>query len=292
MPNLLYAGLRLDRGHLLRRDETALAARLAAPDTRLVPLCQGRCLVDGGPRLVSLANDPDLRSAALAEVFLGLEGETAWLALDLPGETEPEFGGDMRFESLRAVGPALPAGEAALAAYAKGVLYWHSRHVYCGVCGAPTLPRSGGHVRRCSGEACAADHFPRTDPAIIVLVHDEDRVLLHRQPHWPEGMWSVLAGFVEPGESLEEAVAREVFEETGVRVDSVRYRASQPWPFPGSLMVGFAARYVGGALVIDHHELDDARWFTRAEIAAFDGETLFLPRKDSIARWLVEEWMG
>lgn len=291
MPQLLYAGLHLDRGHLLRRDEAALTARLAAPETRLVPMWQGRCLVDEGLRLVSLANEPGVRAAATAEAFLGLDGGTAWLAVDLPGETEPTVAPGTRFESLRSLGPTLPPGEAALAAYAKGILYWHARHGYCGVCGAPTLPQAGGHVRRCIAEACAAEHFPRTDPAIIVLVHDGDRALLHRQPHWPEGMWSVLAGFVEPGESLEEAVAREMAEEAGVRVDSVTYRASQPWPFPASLMVGFTARYAGGAVVIDRHELDDARWFTKAEIAAFDGTTRFLPRKDSIARWLVDEWM-
>lgn len=297
---MLYGGLSLDRACGLRRDASALSQTLVAPTTRLVPLWQGRCLVDRRPGALWLAGDAaaELRGRGGNEVFLGLDGDTAWLAVDisgLPGDSErgPELGLPAHFESLRNVGGALPADEAALLAYAKAMLHWHSRHGFCGVCGAPTLPASGGHVRRCSRDSCAAEHFPRTDPAIIVLVHDGDRVLLHRQPQWPAGMWSVLAGFLEPGESLEEATAREVFEETGVTVDSVTYMASQPWPFPSSLMVGFTARYTGGEVRIDRHELEDARWFTRAEVRAdFDGENKCLPTPDSIARWMMEKWLA
>ena len=295
---MLYMDLALDRACALRRDGPALSRALAGSALRLLPLWQGKGLGDDRPHAVWLTGEAAtrLRALAEAEVFLGLEGDTPWLAVDLsacPGD--PEQGPDLdlggRFMPLRTMASALPVQQAALLAYAKGMLHWHSRHRHCGVCGALTRAESGGHVRRC--DSCAAEHYPRTDPAIIVLVHDRDRCLLHRQPQWPPGMWSVLAGFVEPGESLEEATVREVHEETGVRVDSVRYIGSQPWPFPGSLMIGFTARYAGGDLCIDHHELEDARWFTRAEVLAdFDGENKFLPTPDSIARWMMDRWLA
>lgn len=299
MPAMLYGGLALDRAHLLRRDGATLRQILATPTLCVVPLWHGRVLVDDRPRAVRLIGEPAAarRAQAEAEVFLGLDGESPWLAVDLsalPGDAEhgPEMDCGGKFLPLRSIAPALPAPEAAMLAYAKGMLHWHSRHRHCGLCGAPTQPESGGHLRRCSRDSCATEHYPRTDPAIIVLVHDGDRCLLHRQPHWPPGMWSVLAGFVEPGESLEEATAREVFEETGVQVDSVTYLGSQPWPFPSSLMVGFTARYAGGDLRIDPHELEDARWFTRAEVRAdFDGDNKRLPTPDSIARWMMDRWL-
>lgn len=292
MPSFLYCGLTLDRAHALRRDTEALESLLAAPTLRVLPLWQGQVLVDAAARALWLTGDAaaGLRGRAVSEVLLGQDGDAVWLAMDLPGHEAPDIGTGGTFRPLRQLGAALPGGDAALLAYAKGMLHWHSRHRHCGVCGNPTESRAGGATRLCS--TCGAEHFPRTDPAVIVLVHDGDRCLLHRQPHWPAGMWSVLAGFVEPGESLEETVAREVHEETGVVVDSVRYLGSQPWPFPSSVMVAFAARYAGGELTLDRHELEDARWFSRDEILAFDGETRFLPRRDSIARWMVEEWLG
>lgn len=300
MPMMLYSGLALDRGHTLRRNDKALRHALTSPALRLVPLWQGRVLVDAAPRALWLDGEraATVRNVAEAEVFLGLDDETPWLAVDLsalPGDPErgPDLDGQGAFLPLRSIAAALPGPEAAMLAYAKGMLHWHSRHRHCGICGAPTGPESGGHLRRCSRDSCAAEHYPRTDPAIIVLVHDGDRCLLHRQPHWRPGMWSVLAGFVEPGESLEEATAREVLEEAGVTVDSITYLGSQPWPFPSSLMVGFTARYAGGALRVDHHELEDARWFTRAELqTGFDGENMRLPTPDSIARWMMDRWMA
>lgn len=298
---MLYADLAIDRACGLRRDGEALGRTLAGPRLRLLPLWQGRVLVDdSSPRALWLTGESAaaLRRQAEAEVFLGLDGETAWLAVDLsalPGDPErgPELALAGQFLPLRSIASAIPAREAALLAYAKGMLHWHSRHRHCGACGAETRPESGGHVRRCSRDSCATEHYPRTDPAIIVLVHDGDRCLLHRQHHWPAGMWSVLAGFVEPGESLEEATAREVFEETGVQVDSVTYLGSQPWPFPSSLMVGFTARYAGGELRIDPHELEDARWFTKADVRAdFGGDNKYLPTPDSIARWMMDRWLA
>jgi NAD+ diphosphatase len=190
------------------------------------------------------------------------------------------------FEELRALLPLLPADQAELLTYARALLVWRSRHRHCGVCGAPTKPRAAGHVLACS--SCGADFFPRIDPAIIVLVSAGSRVLLGRQKVWPPGRYSALAGFVEAGESLEQAVVREVEEETGARVTSVRYFGSQPWPFPASLMLGFHADAPQGPVRLDG-ELEDARWFELEELRA--GSTLLLPPAHTIARRLMEAWI-
>ena len=182
--------------------------------------------------------------------------------------------------------------EDSLLAYARAVVTWSRRHRFCGTCGAPTEPRQGGHVRRCASEACREDHFPRTDPAIIVLVTDGDRCLLGRKDIWPEGVYSTLAGFVEPGESLSEAVVREVREESGIEVGSIRYRSSQPWPFPASLMLGFRAERVGGELSVASQELADARWFERSDFARRREIGLRLPGRVSISRRLIEDWLA
>ena len=170
-----------------------------------------------------------------------------------------------------------------LAAYAAGVLNWHRSHPHCARCGARTEMAEAGFLRTCP--SCGAQHHPRTDPVVIMLVLDGDRVLLGRQPSWPAGRYSALAGFVEPGESLEEAVAREVHEEAGVQVRGVRYVASQPWPFPSSLMLGFFADYAGGDPHVRDAELEDVRWFTREELA----DTV-LPPPLAIARTLIDTW--
>ena len=191
-----------------------------------------------------------------------------------------------RFMDLRRAAALLERGQASLLAHARGMMHWHRNHLFCGTCGGATLSRQGGHVRVCG--SCGREHFPRTDPAVIMLVVRDGACLLARKPEWTDGMYSTLAGFVEPGESLEEAVAREVFEETAVTVADVSYRASQPWPFPASLMLGFRARATTTRIQIDDHELADARWFRRDDLA----HGRHLPRADSIARWLIDEWLA
>jgi NAD+ diphosphatase len=172
-------------------------------------------------------------------------------------------------------------------------MHWHLRHRFCGVCGSPTESREAGHLRLCSNPDCAAEHHPRTDPAVIMRIEHEGRVLLGRQTQWPQGMHSVLAGFVEPGESLEEAVAREVYEESHIRVTDVRYQSSQPWPFPSSIMLGFRATAVTTDIQIDGTELMDAGWFDRAHVrATHDPEKFRIPRGDSIARRLIDDWLA
>jgi NAD+ diphosphatase len=181
--------------------------------------------------------------------------------------------------------------EASVLAHARGILHWRLRHRFCGVCGAPCEPRSAGYVAICTG--CETQHFPRTDPAVIMLVHRGDRTLLGHSQRFPRAnMYSTLAGFVEPGETLEEAVRREVLEETRVRIGQVDYHSSQPWPFPSNIMLGFYAEALTEDVIIDPHELQDARWFSRDELRDHERLGFALPRLDSIARRLIEDWMA
>jgi NAD+ diphosphatase len=189
--------------------------------------------------------------------------------------------------TLREVGASLPAEQAGWFVCAVALANWHERHPRCPRCGEPTTPDAGGWSRRCTNDG--SEHFPRTDPAVIVLVHDGgDRCLLGRQPSWPRGRYSTLAGFVEPGESLEQAVVREVQEEAGVSVDELCYRGSQPWPYPASLMLGYQARAVGGDVGVRDDELEEVRWFTRDELRR---GTSLLPPPASIAHWLITTWL-
>jgi NAD+ diphosphatase len=204
----------------------------------------------------------------------------ATLALDLPP--------DSRFEELRPLAPLMDAEQAGLLAYARALATWRARQRYCGACGSPTVASHAGHCLVCSDPACAQQYFPRIDPAIIVLVSDGERALLGRQASWPPRRVSTIAGFVEPGESLEDAVVREVAEETGVRVHNVRYDSSQPWPFPSSLMLGFFASAAAGSVVQVSGELEEARWYTREEITS--GQAL-APPTQSISWRLIDTWL-
>jgi NAD+ diphosphatase len=297
-----YAASGLDRSAHRRRETTWIAERLGEGSTRIIPVWRTRNFVGGeadAPRAahLSVARALELGVAEGDLVLLGVEGETAVFAADLSAleeETLPGLlGSEGGFEDLRAVGPLVPPGEAGILAYARALLWWHARHRFCGVCGSPAESADAGHVRRCADPACGAQHFPRTDPAVIMLVHDGgDRALLGRQSRFPPGMYSTLAGFVEPGESLEDAVAREVLEEAGVHLTDIRYHSSQPWPFPASIMLGFTAQATDFEIRIDRDELEDARWFGRAELLAAIAEGVSpLPRADSIARRLVEHWL-
>jgi NAD+ diphosphatase len=292
----LYCASEIDRAAHLRRDEKALAALRQAKESRVLLLWRGLNLVSAGetPRVIAL----DLQAAKdFGEpVFLGLSNGAPLFACDISRQEAAEGGPELisggLFASLRDVGLRLPPNEAGLLAYARAITHWHSRHGFCAVCGALTRSEEGGHARRCANPDCAAQHFPRTDPAVIMLVHDGERCILGRQKRFPPGMYSVLAGFVDPGESLEEAVRREAREEAGVSVGPVLYQASQPWPFPASLMLGFEALAEPGQPVIcDGAELEDAGWFSAADIARFPEQGRFLPRRDSIARMLIENWL-
>jgi NAD+ diphosphatase len=304
-PNF-YAGVPLDRADHLRGDSDKLAALLADPRARVVPLWRSMHLIADEALAVWLERaefDAVLETRQLQgggeAIFLGLREEVAYLAVDLSHLEEPDLGplggANATFRDLRAVGPIMNREESAILAYARGLAHWHARHGFCGVCGAATVSEKGGHQRRCSNGACNAVHFPRTDPAVIMLIHDgADRCVLGRQAAWPPGMHSTLAGFVEPGESLEEAVAREVWEEVGLKipVEDVRYHSSQPWPFPSSIMLGFRARADFTGLKLAPDEIESARWYSRAELKnSPEDESFKLPRADSIARRLIEDWL-
>ena len=192
----------------------------------------------------------------------------------------------------RVLEPELMDNEAQVMAFARAMLFWHSRHRFCGLCGSPTRSEEAGHMRRCTDPACQAMHFPRTDPAVIMLVTDGDRALLGRNKNFVPGMYSTLAGFVEPGESLEDAVAREVLEETAIAVSAVHYHSSQPWPFPANIMLGFYAEAASSEITVDYGELEDARWFERDWLLSHvDDDGFRMPRRDSIARRLIGDWL-
>ncbi|MDE2050470.1 MAG: NAD(+) diphosphatase [Gammaproteobacteria bacterium] len=243
------------------------------------------------PRIAFLEGTLATAFAAADEnrlVLLGWFRERRCILVEIADETPLRVPRDTSFEELRPLSPLLAGEEAGLLAYARALSIWRSRQRYCGACGAPTIPRRAGHCMRCSNEGCAQEFFPRLDPAIIVLVTDGESALLGRQATWPAGRYSTIAGFVEPGESLEDAVAREVMEETGVPVVAARYDSSQPWPFPASIMIGFRARARPGSPARGSGELEDARWFSRQEIRA--GAAL-LPPAHSISRRLIGAWM-
>jgi NAD+ diphosphatase len=289
-PNF-FAGPYIDRRSEERELVTWLADARADPTARYLACSGGKALMresDDRPSVAFLQGDhPLVATAGDSElVLLGWFRGARVVLLDLPATRGGESPGT-RYEELRPLSGVLPLEEAGLLAYARALSIWRLRHRHCGVCGAPTVPEKAGHVLRCSNPACGHEVFPRIDPAIIVLVTDGERALLGRQPTWPAGRYSTIAGFVEPGESLEDAVAREVLEETGVRVALAEYHSSQPWPFPSSLMLGFQALADETSEIRLGGELDDARWFTREQIAA--GLPL-LPPPHAISYRLIAAW--
>jgi NAD+ diphosphatase len=277
---IAFAGGALDRVAARRHDEAWLREARADPAARAVV---------AGREGVHVGRVP-VRDGT---ILLGVDDEGPLFAQAPAGE---------ELLDLRSAAASLPAAEVGLLGYAAGMVHWHRTHAFCGTCGEPSAPGDGGFVRRCPN---GHGHHPRTDPVVIMLVVDpgQDRVLLGRQRAWPPGRYSALAGFVEPGESLEAAVAREVGEEAGVAVGEVRYVASQPWPFPASLMLGFEADWVGGDIRTADDELEDASWFSREQVARAAGTDarwedgagpgeLLLPPRLAIARHLLEGWLG
>ena len=244
----------IDRASARRRDEAWLERTLHAPSSRFIPVWQTRNFLDGAdvlhPVLLTSADVEPFLGRKDPPVLLGLDRDTAYFAIDLsaeePEESAPALSASTsaRFGDLKVLGPLLPREEGALLAYARAITWWHRQNRFCSYCGSPSRSAWGGHIRLCTNPICARQHFPRTDPAVIVLVSSGNRCLMGRQAIWMDRMYSALAGFVEPGESLEAAVVREVREETGISVAEVCYHSSQPWPFPASIMLGFTATCV------------------------------------------------
>jgi NAD+ diphosphatase len=299
----------IDRCGERRRDPHWIAERLAEPSTRLIAMSHGRPLVcgtasgDGGdrdemrPLFLPASSLDTLRATPDALIFLGIADDVAYFALALDDEqariaadrAPVTDGAVASFVELRAAAAQLGQLESALLAYTRAMLLWDERYRFCATCGSPTVRGEAGHVRTCT--TCDASHFPRTDPAVIVLVTHGDACLLGNHAGLPPDRFSTLAGFVEPGESLEDAVRREVYEEAGAMLATVRYHSSQPWPFPASLMIGFTAEAVDRTIQVDEHELRHARWFTRDELRdGIANGTARLSPPISIAHRLIEEW--
>lgn len=305
-----FGGSGLNRAAELRKDAHDLHAR-----GQFIALWRGKVLFDYAEKaLIRLSHDHDmLAEAADAPYFLGVDdADTPLFAVDVSAWQDPDadddalgrffdpsqnrypgFGEAQVFTELRGIMTKLSPRDAELAATARGLMQWHESHPYCSRCGQASEVAQAGWQRDCP--ACGASHFPRTDPVVIVLVLHGNSVLLGRSPGWPEGMYSLLAGFMEPGESMEAAARREVFEEAGIRLSEVGYLSSQPWPFPSSLMMGCIARAESTDITLDPNELEDAKWFTREEIAAaWRGENpdLLPARPGAIAHFLIHNWLA
>jgi NAD+ diphosphatase len=316
-PNF-YSHPGFERAGLRRRDTAWIVERVADPGSLFVPVWRNQNLVVEVERseLRAVVLDAASISAILGEnaeerlyagevVFLGVIEERAHFALDLsPAEAPLEMlhspalaasgiaAAAVRFADLRQIGAHIERREGALLALARAMMFWHARHRYCGLCGSPTRSEEAGHMRRCTNPGCNTMHFPRTDPAVIMLVTHGDRALMGRSKNFVPGMYSTLAGFVEPGESLEDAVAREVREETGIEVGPVHYHSSQPWTFPANIMLGFHAEALTTEITVDYGELEDARWCERDWLLSHvDDDSFRMPRLDSIARRLIEDWL-
>lgn len=312
-----FGGSGLDRAADLRTQPEGLATALSDPATQILPLWQGKPMVQPAEgdmlRLATVApGHPILDHAAEAPLLLGRSDGAAWFAVDVSSwtpegqdvgavgafldPTEQRFPGtpdDQRFSELRAIMTRLDRRNAELAATARAMLTWHSTHGFCARCGGKSDMGEAGWMRECPD--CGAKHFPRTDPVVIMLITHGNDVLVGRSPGWPEGMYSLLAGFVEPGETIEAAVRREVMEEAGISVGAVGYLSSQPWPFPASLMFGCQGQATSRDITVDPAELEDARWVSREDmLVALSGEhpEIKPARQGAIARFLIDAWLA
>ncbi|MCI3132993.1 NAD(+) diphosphatase [Phenylobacterium aquaticum] len=295
-----FAGNPLNRASERRGDAAWLAEQVASSESLGIALWNGKPFVEKAANGdLQIAYLParlveDLAGSPERLLFMGLWKETAIFAVDLEGGADPAEGplaGLGRFEDLRGVALRLPATDASIVATAKAMFEWRRRHRFCAACGHASEPAEGGWKRICP--SCNAEHFPRTDPVVIMLAVFEDRCMLGRQEIWPKGMFSALAGFLEPGESIEEACARELEEEAGLKTLSVAYHSTQPWPYPSSLMIGLIAQVADDDAAPDQTELSEVRWFTKAEARALlAGEVpaTFAPPPMAIAHQLIKAW--
>jgi NAD+ diphosphatase len=299
MPEIIpFAGNPLDRASNLRRDDAWLAEQVGAAESRFLPFWRLNVLA-------SEAEQAELRWLDRSVLFhledeaapflLGIRDGVAHFAVDVTPLTDPiaTFGiEDAAFGDARRLATNLPAGDAGIVAQARALIEWHTRHRFCGTCGAPTAMTGGGAVRKCT--SCGVEHFPNPHAVVIMVVWRGDRCLLGRGRGWAQARFSALAGFMDHGETIEAAVGREVAEEVGLEVDEVAYHASQPWPFPMSLMIGCFAHVTGEALTVDLEELDEARWFSREELrlalASPDAVDFGVPGRLAIAHHLIKAW--
>lgn len=270
---IVFGGGRFDRASHLRSDPNWLQEKLADPSSRFLPLYQLKALIDlpGNPS-VDWRGASDVCAfieAGAPFIFLGIADFACHFAIDVSAIEDPknppvtDWG---KFIDVRSIAPQLSSGEAGALAQARSMIDWHNRHGFCAVCGSPTRPQEAGYSRICENSNCKATHFPRTDPVAIMMVTKGDKCLLGQGINFPSDFYSCLAGFIEPGETIEQGVRREVLEESNIKVGDVRYHQSQPWPFPSSLMIGCFAEALSEEITVDKTELGDARWFTRDEV--------------------------
>jgi NAD+ diphosphatase len=297
-PLIVFSGNPLDRAAQFRTDSAKMAALAQRSDALVLRLYDLKPPIRLKPRAgIAWAKFADIRPEPKSDtplVFLGLKGETPYFALPMPaGAAQAEDG--VKIIDVRSIAPSVELEEAAMLAQARSMIDWHARHRFCANCGAPTKAEAAGWNRKC--DACQAQHFPRTDPVVIMLAVRGDRCLLGRQSRFIPNTFSALAGFVEQGETIEEAVARELYEEAGIRTGCVAYFASQPWPFPSSLMIGCFAEAVSEGIAVDRDELEDARWFHKDDLremlrrAVEGGDGLRLPPPLAIAHQLAKAWI-
>ncbi len=285
-----FSGNPIQRHGELRADSDDLSRAYRHPNTRFLPVWQSRCLVTEQRAVLLGINELSAYTDGPEDaIFLGKLDERFIFALALPDDADPSKTGQAEFVEVRKLIGQVDETDAGLLAYARAMVNWQQSHAYCSICGTRNRAIEGGFVMRCGDETCAQRSFPRLDPAIIVLVVDGALCLLGRQPSWPEGRFSTIAGFVEPGESLEDAVRREVAEETNIAVGDCQYLASQPWPFPSALMIGFHAEANSQSIRLNDAELAEARWISREQIV--DREVM-LPPSASVAYRLIEAWFN
>lgn len=291
---LIYTEAPIERAEHLRGKDGEIAHLSTRADAQFLIVWKDLHPIDADMRPLIFGPEifERLSAEATTSIFLGLDGETPWFALSVTTAAPPELGSPCTFVSLREFGALLPAALASLTVYARAMAIWTQTQVHCTRCGARTRSAEAGHSRICTNVGCAQPSYPRSDPAVIMLITHGDKCLLGRKAEWRPGQFSTIAGFVEPGENIENAVRREVAEETGIKVGAVRYLASQPWPFPASLMLGFRGEALSAEIRRDSEELEDCRWFTRDEVRAAETGpgTLLLPHGSSISRWLIEGW--
>lgn len=316
---MFYTHGQLDRADHLRKDQTQQTKLFKSKHAQVLPVWHGKLLVgdaiDGKPHMLSLPTNASSSNES-DRIFLGLIDDNPVFALSISNIEETALdswtslaqasyseSNNIRFEDLRVLGPMLAANEGALMAYARGLIYWHDACQFCSRCGGQLHSSNAGHTKSCNTDSCQYQSFPRTDAAVIMLVtkaatpNSPAMSLLGRNQAWPQGVYSTLAGFVESGESLEQAVQREVFEEANITTEDVQYIASQPWPFPRSIMLGFEASAISTEITVDPDELEDAQWFTAEQLKTFgtwgeDSDEFKLPRTDSIARFLIDRWIA
>ncbi|MDY6790411.1 MAG: NAD(+) diphosphatase [Thermodesulfobacteriota bacterium] len=288
----------LDRVSLKRGDNNWINAQLNNESTRIIPVWNLKNLCrpdpDQGPIFLTPGDLQDCSHALESSILLGVSDKKAYFTIDIDSAEYASTLGEQKkgeFLDLRKIVPLLNYQDAALLTLARFMINWSSNNRFCGKCGNPTTSAEAGNVRICQNSECGQSHFPSMDPAIIVMVASDGRCLLGRQQPWPKDMYSTIAGFVEPGESIEDAVIREVEEETGVKVEEVEYQSSQPWLFPSSLMLGFTARAMSNEIRVAKNELEDARWFSRQEITDnLSNGLMRLPSKVSISYHLIKAW--